>query len=232
MVAAFALFAVLAAGALWWTAPRPGAAQATVVEGRGLAEQLRYIGRDPVTGMPAPVDDRFIAAAEEDIARYGKDEREAFPPPPTTGPDVAAVQLVSLGVDARVARYGLDRFGRLDVPQDSRTVSWHPGFAGLPGTGTATFFAAHYEYLGVPGVFFRLASMAPGDEVEVTLTDGAVYRYRVTSAIDYALAVIDMGAILQGREGAESITLMTCSGPPDEGAYPLRTVVLAVRVPG
>ena len=46
---------------------------------------------------------------------------------------------------------------------------------------------------------------------------------------DYALGAIDMGALLRGREGIESITLMTCSGPPDEGDYPLRTVVLAER---
>jgi hypothetical protein len=38
-----------------------------------------------------------------------------------------------------------------------------------------------------------------------------------------------MGAILRGREGSESLTLMTCSGPPGADGYPLRTVVLAER---
>jgi hypothetical protein len=52
----------------------------------------------------------------------------------------------------------------------------------------------------------------------------------VTSDVDYALATIDMGALLYGREGTESITLMTCSGPPGADGYPLRTVVLAERL--
>ena len=131
---------------------------------------------------------------------------------------------------AAIGRFGLDAFGRLDVPQDSATVGWNPAYNDLPGEGGATFFAAHYEYQGRPGVFFRLSSLAPGDAIEVTLAAGEVYRYRVTSAIEYALGSIDMGAILRGREGRESITLMTCSGPANEGEYAHRTVVLAERV--
>ena len=63
----------------------------------------------------------------------------------------------------------------------------------------------------------------------VGLNDWSSHRYRVTSVVDYALGAIDMGALLKGREGIESITLMTCSGPPNEGEYAFRTVVLAER---
>src|SRR5688500_17233472 len=45
-----------------------------------IATQLRYIGRDTLTGRPTAVDDRFIAELEGQIERYGKDEREAIPP--------------------------------------------------------------------------------------------------------------------------------------------------------
>ena len=203
---------------------------ASAAEPRDLAAQLRYIGRDTITGLPAPVDDRFIAEHEEAIERYGRDEREAVPPPPVAGDDIATIRLPDLGVAARLARFGVDKFGRLDVPQDRVTVGWNPAYSDLPGSGGATFFAAHYEYAGSPGVFFRLSALRPGSEVEVTLTDGTEARYRVTSTIDYPLGSIDMGALLRGREGRESITLMTCSGPPNEGEYPLRTVVLADRI--
>jgi hypothetical protein len=64
----------------------------------------------------------------------------------------------------------------------------------------------------------------------VTLSDGSVHRYRVTSVVEYELGTIDMGALLYAREGVESITLMTCSGPPSRGEYWYRTVVLAERV--
>ena len=66
--------------------------------------------------------------------------------------------------------------------------------------------------------------------MEVGLSDGAAHSYRVTSAMDYDLAAIDMGAVLRGREGIESVTLMTCSGPPNADGYPQRTVVLAERM--
>jgi len=143
---------------------------------------------------------------------------------------VAALAIPAIGIDgAPVRRFGLDAYGRLDVPQDTVTVGWTPAYTSLPGTGGSTFFAAHFEYRGRPGVFARLAALRPGDRVEVTLSDGSVHSYRVVSVVDYALAAIDMGAILRGLEGRESVVLMTCSGPANEGEYAFRTVVLAER---
>lgn|GEM_PF-7074366 len=196
----------------------------------GFGEDLRYIGRDGRTGMPARIDDVFIYENERAIERYGQDARDPVPPPPPGPVDIASVSIAKLGLqDVRVGRYGVDAYGRLDVPQDTSTIGWNPAYCALPGAGGATFLAAHVSYQGRPGVFARLATLAAGDEVAISLTDGSRHSYRVTSVVDYALATIDMGALLRGREGFESITLMTCSGPPDEGEYPLRTVVLAVR---
>lgn len=196
----------------------------------GIPGLLRYVGRDHATGQPAPVNDRFIAAHDAAVERYGKDEVDPEPPPPSNGLDLAAVTIPALAVEAPVARLGLDRFGRLDVPADSTTIGWHPAYTSLPGQGASTFIVAHYEYRGVPGVFFRLSTMKPGDFVTVALSDGSRHTYRVRSTVDYALGVIDMGALLRGREGTESLILMTCSGPSNEGEYAFRTVVLADRV--
>jgi LPXTG-site transpeptidase (sortase) family protein len=79
-------------------------------------------------------------------------------------------------------------------------------------------------------VFNRLSQLHGGDEVELTLSDGSQLRYRVTSVVDYNLAAIDMGALLQGREGVESLVLMTCSGQPAAHGFDERTVVLAERI--
>lgn len=210
--------------------PSVAEAQATYAAAPALGEELRYIGRDPVTGMPARVDDRFIAQVEEGIERYGLDEREAVPPPERKGEEPVLLRVPDLNVAHSTDRYGLDEFGRLDVPQDRSTIGWHPAYSDIPGEGGATFFAAHYEYQGIPGVFYTLSSLQPGSLVELELDDGSVHQYRVTSTIDYELGVIDMGALLLGREGTESVTLMTCSGPIRNGNYQERTVVLAERV--
>jgi LPXTG-site transpeptidase (sortase) family protein len=228
LVAVLAAVAVVAA-ALASRLPG-GEADAASSEAEGLAAAIRYIGRDWASGMPVPVGDRYIAGIEEAYERYGQDEREPVPPPPVAGTDIERLVIPALAIDARVNRYGLDAFGRLDVPQDATTVGWQPAYSDLPGSDGSTFLAAHFEFRGAPGVFWRLATLRTGDEVEVRLTDGTLHHYRVTSTTDYPLAAIDMGAILQGREGVESLTLMTCSGPANEGEYAFRTVVLAERV--
>lgn len=213
-------------------AARPMAQEASAEAGeRGLAEQLRYVGRDPLTGSAAPVDDRFIAEVEKSIERYGKDERQPVPPPALEGIEIVWLSVPAIDVaNAPVARFGLDAFGRLEVPQDSQHVGWNPAYNALPGEGGSTFFAAHFEYAGRAGVFNRISTLKPGDMVQVGLSDGSRHSYRVSSTVDYNLAAIDMGAILHGREGRESVTLMTCSGPPNADGYPQRTVVLAERV--
>ncbi|MGE3073997.1 MAG: class F sortase [Dehalococcoidia bacterium] len=197
---------------------------------RSFGEELRYIGRDGLTGMPVRVNDVFIAETERAIERYGQDAREPQPAPPPGPVDIATVTIPKLGLnETRTARFGLDGYGRLDVPQDTFTIGWNPAYCSLPGEGGTTFLAAHVSYGGRPGIFAKLSTLAKDDEVTVALTDGSTHTYSVTSVVEYALATIDMGALLHGREGFESITLMTCSGPPDEGEYAFRTVVLAVK---
>ncbi len=196
----------------------------------GFGEQLRYVGRDGLTGMPARVDDHFIAETERAIERYGLDAREPVPPPAPGPVDIAWVTIERLGITrARVARFGLDAYGRLDVPQDTTTVGWNPAYCALPGEGGATFLAAHVYFGGKPGIFARLSTLTSQDMIQIGLSDGSSHAYRVTSVVDYALGAIDMGAILRGREGVESVTLMTCSGPPNEGEYAFRTVVLTEK---
>jgi hypothetical protein len=196
----------------------------------GFGENLRYIGRDGLTGMPVRVDDVFIAETELAIERYGQDARQPVPPPDAGAVDIVSISIPKLGLArTRTGRYGLDAYGRLDVPQDTGTVGWNPAYCALPGEGGATFLAAHVSYGGRPGIFAKLSTLLGGDDVTIALNNGTEHTYRVTSVVEYALGTIDMGALLRGREGFESITLMTCSGPPDEGEYAFRTVVLAVR---
>lgn len=227
------LVAVSLAGAGGWfvVGRDAGPVEAVAVgeAGTSMQQELRYIGRDGRTGMAARVDDRYIAEVDESYENYGKVESVAVPPPAAGEVDLARLVIPEIGVDARLQRYGLDKFGRLDVPSDASTVGWHPAYSAMPGEGGSSFFAAHFSWAGGPGVFSKLAILKRGAVVEVRESTGETARYRVTSVVDYPLATIDMGALLDGRPGLETIVLMTCSGPPNEGEYPLRTVVLAVR---
>lgn len=230
VAAGFSAFGAMIVARAW--PETEASAQPAAIEAPAYAAQLRYIGRDGATGLAARVDDRFIAAVEEDYANYGKVEAEAIPPPPAGDVDLARLVVPALGINAPIQRFGVDKFGRLDVPQDEVTAGWHPDYGDLPGAGGSTFLAAHYMYANQPGIFYELTSLAPGDAVTLTTTTGFDAAYRVVSVVDYPLASIDMGAILHGLEGVESVVLMTCSGPPNEGNYPFRTVVIAIRDSG
>lgn len=227
---AAATFAILLAAFAGITAAWPaGDAGAQATADAGLAASLRHVGRDHLTGLPTWVGEAFIVEQQVARERYGRDEREPIPPPPATGTDIVGLSVEAINVQASTGRYGVDRFGRLDVPQDATTIGWHPAYSALPGSGGATFLAAHYEYAGRAGIFFQLSDLRPGDTIAVQLSDGTVERYVVSSALDYELGVIDMGALLRGREGMESLTLMTCSGRFVDGTYDYRTVVLAEK---
>ena len=49
--------------------------------------------------------------------------------------DIARIAIPAIGVENPVGRYGIDRFGRLDIPQDTSTVGWNPAYNALPGEG-------------------------------------------------------------------------------------------------
>src|SRR6476659_5289941 len=63
-----------------------------------FGDELRYVGRDGLTGMAARVDDRFIAEVEHAIERYGKDASQPVPPPSPGPVDVAALTIAKLGL--------------------------------------------------------------------------------------------------------------------------------------
>ena len=222
--------AATAAGAAYLAWPCGASAANSATVAPAFSDQLRHVGRDHLTGLPTWVGEGFIAQQEQDRERYGRDEREPIPPPPLDGADVSAISVEALGVQATIDRFGVDQFGRLDVPQDATTVGWHPAYSTLPGSGGATFLAAHYEFGGRPGIFHDLSNLEPGDVISLQLSDGTTERYVVSSAVDYELGVIDMGALLFGHEGVESITLMTCSGRFVDNTYDYRTVVLAQKL--
>jgi len=82
-----------------------------------------------------------------------------------------------------------------------------------------------------PAVFWNLGKLAEGDEIEVRLADGTVYRYRVAAKEQIAAESADVGKIV-GPTPNEIITLITCGGSFDSGSrqYDQRVIVRAERV--
>jgi hypothetical protein len=126
-----------------------------------------------------------------------------------TGP--ARLRIDGIGVDVEVVPVGVDAAGDMQVPGPT-VAGWYE-FGPRPGEPGSAMLAAHVDYDGRPGAFFRLREVAPGDRVEVTGPDGtlALTVTEVTRVPKAGLAAT--GAF--DRTGPARVALVTCGGPFD-----------------
>jgi hypothetical protein len=111
--------------------------------------------------------------------------------------------------------------------------SYSADYGGWPGFGRNSVFGGHVDYINYgPAVFWDLDQLSEGDEVEVRLTDGTVYRYVVRWNETFPWSDMPWDYILQSENGHESVTLMTCSGAWTGSQYTDARVVRAERVYG
>jgi len=171
-----------------------------------------------VTGLPAP-------ALEE------------TPPPtpevPTATPSMAPVvrfEAPAIGIDAPVETLGLLAGGVMESPHGPINVGWY-SFSAQPGTEGNAVFAGHVDYVRHgAAVFYRLRELKPGDEVRVTLEDGASYVYQVVWSEVYNADDAPVAEIV-GPTPGQTITLITCTGVFDRNVleYDKRLIVRAER---
>ncbi len=143
---------------------------------------------------------------------------------------VHRMRVERLGVDAPLVTLGVDRQGVMEAPADPGSVGWYD-FTARPGleSGNAVFAGHRDSRQSGPAVFWDLHRLQRGDIVEVELVDGSRLRYAVTAAHTYPVEDMDMREILAPTERA-TLTLITCAGRFEGGAYSDRHVVRATRV--
>ena len=165
---------------------------------------------------------------------------QALPAP--TGPIAAAPQqqsarvslpvaltIPSIGVQTSLIRLGLTASGALQVPPSTAVAGWYAG-GPPPGAIGSAVIAGHVDSSVGPGVFFRLASLRPGDRVYVGRTDGTLAVFRVTVVRQFPKDSFPTAAIYGPTPDAE-LRLITCGGTFDPGqrSYLSNTVVYAVE---
>ncbi len=155
---------------------------------------------------------------------------ESTPTPEPSSADIARLQIPNIKVDASVVTLGVDADGAMQAPATPTDVGWYD-FSARPGfTGNAVF-AGHVDYIHYgPAVFWNLRDLKAGDEVDITLVDGTVFTYRVTTITAYDDATAPVQEIV-GPTDTPTMTLITCSGDFDTAthSYDKRLVVRAER---
>jgi LPXTG-site transpeptidase (sortase) family protein len=150
------------------------------------------------------------------------------PTPPATG-----IRLVipTLGVDAPIVTAGRDAKGDMAAPTGPHEVNWYD-FTAKPGEPGNAVMAGHLNWRdGTIAVFAKLATVAPGDPVQVVEDNGQTLRYRVVSVEDVDAFTTDVATVLNWT-APESLTLITCSGQFvwTAASYSERTIVRAERI--
>jgi nucleoid-associated protein YgaU len=120
---------------------------------------------------------------------------------------------------------GIDAHGALEVPPDAATAGWFT-LGPTPGAPGPAVIAAHVDYAGVPGVFFRLRDLVPGDEVAVRRADGTEAVFTTYRVDRYDKSSFPTERVYGDTAGSE-LRLITCGGAFDHGSGQYRDNVVA-----
>jgi sortase (surface protein transpeptidase) len=132
------------------------------------------------------------------------------PRPASASSKPVRIQVPAIGVDSTLVRLGLTSKGALAVPTKAMTAGWYTGSA-VPGRVGPAVIAGHVHWSGIPAVFARLAELAPGDRVIVTLSDGTTATFGVDRVGTYAKARFPT-SLVYGPLDVPGLRLITCGG--------------------
>lgn len=186
----------------------------------GVSDEGPSQPRPPQAGAIS-VDSGRLPGASADPARLAV---SALPP---SAP--VRLRIGAIGVDAPMARVGLDAAGALRAPAASS-----PGVAGWYGDGTAPGSAGtalatgHVDTpTGGPGVFYDLGDLAEGATIEISRADRrtAVFTVRAVELHDRKNFPSEK---VYGSTGRPELRLITCGGRYVKGTgYQSNVVVYA-----
>ncbi|WP_423923343.1 class F sortase [Frigoribacterium sp. 2-23] len=146
---------------------------------------------------------------------------------PPAGSTPVRVQIPSIGVDSGLEDLGIGPQGELDPPKEWMSAGWFAGGVVPGGVGPAVI-AGHIDSTSGPAVFARLGDLAPGAEIQVTLSTGAVETFTVSGS-ERAPKKQFPTSDVYGSSPTPSLRLITCDGHFDTstGHYDDNLIVFA-----
>ncbi|GEL99305.1 class F sortase [Cellulomonas terrae] len=123
------------------------------------------------------------------------------------------LEIPTLAVDSALMELGLQDDGSLEVPPGAFPAGWFSG-APTPGERGPAIIVGHIDWVTGPGVFFRLAELAVGDEILVGRTDGSVVVFRTTGVTRYPKDAFPTDLVYGDLDHA-GLRLVSCGGEFD-----------------
>lgn len=119
-----------------------------------------------------------------------------------------------LNIDTEVEAVGLDENGSMDVPSNPWTVGWYKYGASLEKTGSVVI-GGHLDSKTGPAVFYRLSSLAAGDEVMVIDQNGKGHSFLVVKKEIYSEEQFPSEKVFFASD-KKRLNLITCRGTFDK----------------
>jgi hypothetical protein len=135
------------------------------------------------------------------------------------------VQVPSIGVDSTLMDLGLRADGSLEVPPAAFPAGWYTG-APTPGELGPAIIVGHIDWAGVDGVFYRLHSLLPGAEIDVTRADGSTAVFRVLSVHEYPKDAFPT-QLVYGNTAYSALRVITCGGAFNAKAHSYEDDIVA-----
>ena len=138
----------------------------------------------------------------------------------TTGSGPVALQVArstpvelnipAIGVSVSLSALGLNPDGTVQVPTDFQQPGWfQPGPS--PGQDGSAVILGHVDSYQGPAIFFQLRTLVAGDQVDVTLADGVVAHFAVSTVAMYPKDQFPDQEVY-GSHGYSALQLITCGG--------------------
>ena len=123
------------------------------------------------------------------------------------------VSLPAIQTQSELMRLGLEQDGTLEVPpaDPGSPAGWYSGSPSPGKPGPAVLLGHVNASDGGPGVFARLRSMSPGDQITVELQDGTAAQFTVVRGEQYAKDEFPTAEVYGNTPGPE-LRLITCDG--------------------
>jgi hypothetical protein len=191
----------------------------------GVALAVAAVTVDRGSGSPAPP-----PAPARVAAGVGPTAPVREPPHVRTRARVAPpvrIRIPAIGVDARVARVGLDHAGALEVPSGWDDAGWYV-HGPRPGEPGPAVIVGHVDSTSGPAVFYRLGGLRPGATIRVVRQDGSAVSFRVHRVGRWPKDGFPT-RLVYGATRRPTLRLITCGGAfdPATGHYLDNTVVFA-----
>lgn len=172
--------------------------------------------------LPGPVAQRAVPPVAPPVS----------PKPPAVTPALVvahsvptSLRIPAIALSVPLSTLGLNLDGTVQVPTGDLVPGWFR-LGPSPGQLGSSVILGHVDSYKGPGVFFNLRTLQPGDQVQVSLTDGAVATFAVSAVATYTKTQFPADQVY-GSHGTSTLQLVTCGGTfdPQTGHYLSNIVV-------